>query len=80
MDYESENRQRIMDLERKVDFLLKELKLEEKEKAYMSDFSPLLNEALALVRKGRKIEAIKLYREKTGTSLAEAKAIIDRLG
>ena len=80
MDYESENLQRIMDLERKVDFLLKELQLEEKEKAYKSDFGPLLNEALGLVRKGRKIEAIKLYREKTGTSLTEAKAIIDRLG
>jgi ribosomal protein L7/L12 len=80
VDYESENRQRIMDLERKVEFLLKELKLEEKEKAYIPDISPLMLEALALVRKGRKIEAIKLYREKTGTSLAEAKAIIDRLG
>ncbi|HEV7235410.1 MAG TPA: hypothetical protein VGN15_04455 [Ktedonobacteraceae bacterium] len=80
MDFEMESRQRIMDLERKVEFLLKELKLEEKEKAYIPDISPLLLEALALVRKGRKIDAIKQYREKTGVSLAEAKAIIDKIG
>jgi len=80
MDFEMESRQRIMDLERKVEFLLKELKLEEKEKAYVPDISPLLLEALALVRKGKKIDAIKHYREKTGVSLAEAKAIIDKIG
>nr|HET6904630.1 hypothetical protein [Ktedonobacteraceae bacterium] len=80
MDFETESRQRIMDLERKVEFLLKELKLEEKEKAYVPDISPLLLEALALVRKGKKIDAIKHYREKTGVSLAEAKAIIDKIG
>lgn len=80
MDFETESRQRIMDLERKVEFLLKELKLEEKEKAYVPDISPLLLEALALVRKGKKIDAIKHYREKTGASLAEAKAIIDKIG
>jgi ribosomal protein L7/L12 len=34
---------------------------------------------LALVRQGNKIGAIKLYREKTGVSLAEAKAVIDNM-
>ena len=34
---------------------------------------------LELVRDGRVIEAIKLYREQTGASLAEAKQAIDRL-
>ncbi len=80
MDFDMDSRQRIMDLERKVAFLLKELGLEEKEKAYVPDISPLLLEAHALVRQGRKIEAIKHYREKTGVSLAEAKAIIDKIG
>jgi ribosomal protein L7/L12 len=32
-----------------------------------------------LLLAGRKLEAIKLYREKTGASLAEAKAVIDRM-
>ena len=32
-----------------------------------------------LIREGRTIEAIKLYREQTGVSLAEAKQAIDRL-
>jgi len=72
--------QRIIDLERKVEFLLKELGLEAKANAYVPDTDPASNEMLRLVRNGRKIEAIKLYREKTGVSLAEAKAVIDRLG
>lgn len=33
----------------------------------------------SLARRGRKIEAIKLYREETGLGLAEAKSVIDRL-
>ena len=73
MDFERESRQRIMDLERKVEFLLKELNLEEKEKAYVPDISPLLLEALALVRKGRKIEAIKHYRRKLALALQKLK-------
>lgn len=32
-----------------------------------------------LARNGRKIDAIKLYRERTGSGLAEAKAYIDAL-
>lgn len=32
-----------------------------------------------LVREGRVIDAIKLYREQTGVSLAEAKQAVDRL-
>ena len=33
-----------------------------------------------LLKAGRKIEAIKLYREFTGVGLAEAKDIIERMG
>ncbi len=36
-------------------------------------------EAQALVRAGRNVEAIKLYREHTGVGLAEAKAAMERL-
>jgi succinyl-CoA synthetase alpha subunit len=36
-----------------------------------------VDEAQALLRAGRKIEAIKLVRERTGTGLAEAKNIVD---
>ena len=36
-------------------------------------------EVLDLVRQGRKINAIKVYREQTGVSLKEAKDVIDRL-
>ena len=79
MDFDMENRQRIIDLERKVAFLLKELGLEEKEKAYVPDVSPVTLEVRALVRQGNKIGAIKLYREKTGVSLAEAKAVVDNI-
>jgi ribosomal protein L7/L12 len=37
------------------------------------------DEARRLVAAGRKIEAIKIYREATGTGLAEAKAAVERL-
>jgi ribosomal protein L7/L12 len=36
-------------------------------------------EAAALMKQGKKIEAIKVYREKTGVGLAEAKAAVERL-
>ena len=36
-------------------------------------------EAQVLVRAGRKVEAVKVYREYTGEGLAEAKAAVERL-
>ena len=33
-----------------------------------------------LAQDGKKVQAIKLYRELTGMGLAEAKAVVDRLG
>jgi ribosomal protein L7/L12 len=41
--------------------------------------APLENDIHALVQRGELIEAIKLYRERTGASLLEAKQAIDRL-
>lgn len=40
---------------------------------------PVDAEIRDLARNGRKIEAIKLYREREGCGLAEAKAVIDSL-
>jgi hypothetical protein len=45
--------------------------------AAMTNGVPL--EVLELARAGKKIEAIRIYREATGVSLAEAKEIIDQL-
>lgn len=57
--------------ERKLDALLRHSGV---------DLSALaVREAEALVRAGRKVEAIKAYRELTGTGLAEAKAAVERL-
>lgn len=57
--------------ERKLDALLRHSGV---------DLSTLaVREAEALVRAGRKIEAIKVYRELTGTGLAEAKAAVEQL-
>ncbi len=70
---------RLNRLERKVDFLLRELNLVEREEAALPDFGPVLTEVAELVRQNRKIEAIKLYRELTGVGLKEAKEVVDRL-
>ena len=79
MDSESQLIIRLNRLERKVDFLLRELNLVEKEEATLPDFGPVLTEVADLVRQNRKIEAIKLYRELTGVGLKEAKEVVDRL-
>ncbi|RSD07943.1 ribosomal protein L7/L12 [Amycolatopsis eburnea] len=41
---------------------------------------PGLDEVVALVREGRKIQAIKVYRERTGAGLKDAKDAVERLG
>jgi ribosomal protein L7/L12 len=79
MDSESQIIIRLNRLERKVDFLLRELNLVEKEEATLPDFDPVLSAVAELARQNHKIEAIKLYRELTGVSLKEAKEVVDRL-
>ncbi len=79
MDFETENRNRIIRLERKVDFLLRELGLVEKEEANLLNPDPFLDEVVALVRQGNKIGAIKLYREKMGVDLKTAKDAVEKL-
>jgi Ribosomal protein L7/L12 C-terminal domain len=57
-------------LERKVDLILDHLGI---------DPARLLPPGVAeLIAQGRKIEAIKLYRERTGAGLAEAKTAVER--
>jgi ribosomal protein L7/L12 len=58
-------------LNRKLDMLMKHSGMNVQELAN--------REALVLVKAGQKIEAIKLYREISGASLAEAKAAVDKL-
>jgi len=75
---ESENlallNNRIARLERKVDFILKALKLE-----YREAILPYLQKSADLLRQGQKQAAIDAYCETTGGGLAEAKAAIAEL-
>jgi hypothetical protein len=62
---------RLVRLERKVDALLKQ--------AGIDPTPPVSQEVGDLARQGKKIEAIKLYREQTGAGLAEAKEQVEAL-
>jgi ribosomal protein L7/L12 len=66
---------RVAELERKVEFLLGHLHLEYRDQGY----DPTMAEITELLRRGNKIEAIKIYRERHNVGLAEAKAAIDRI-
>lgn len=59
-------------LERKVDLLLRQLGVAEPE-------TEGLGEVADLVRRGKKIHAIKRYRDLTGAGLKEAKDAVERL-
>ena len=62
--------QRLDRVERKVDLILDNLGI---------NVQPLVIDGVAeLLAAGRKIEAIKLYRERTGMGLKEAKDAVDR--
>ncbi|GIE45481.1 hypothetical protein [Actinoplanes lobatus] len=62
---------RLAAVERKLDLLLAHLNVADPDSAYP--------DVLDHLRNGRKIQAIKAYREHTGATLADAKAAIDRL-
>ena len=70
-----ELRQRVALLERQVAFLMAQLGVE----YYEEPNTGVSPEILDLVRQGRKIEAIKLYRLETGVGLRQAKEFIDSL-
>jgi len=66
---------RVSLLEAKVDFMLKQLKIE-----FVDDTQdPYTAQVSALVAQGKVMDAIKFYREKTGTDLATAKAFVEGL-
>ena len=66
---------RINELEDHVKFLYRRLNIEYVDPNSDPVLAPAVQDAL---RRGNKIEAIKIYREMTGVSLAEAKQAIDR--
>ena len=72
---------RLNRLENRVAFLFQELGLEEKYQIEMAQVTMQsgMDDIIALLRMNRKIEAIKLYRQRTGTGLAEAKDAVDRM-
>ncbi len=70
--------QAVARLERKTDFILKELKLN-----YVDDpnsnVPPELAEIYALVRAGKKLEAIQAYRKQSGADLNTAKLFVEQV-
>jgi ribosomal protein L7/L12 len=66
---------RVRELEDKLEFLYRRLNIDYADPNSDPELAPQVQEAL---RRGNKIEAIKLYRELTGVGLAEAKQAIDR--
>lgn len=60
-------------LEKKVDMIMNHLNLRYDDRAHAS----FEYEVRDLLRQGNKIEAIKRYREQTGTGLAEAKRAVE---
>ncbi|MFI6563837.1 ribosomal protein L7/L12 [Streptomyces sp. NPDC050534] len=62
---------RVARVEHKLDLILDHLGLREPE--------PWSDEVGALLRDGRKIEAIKVYREATGAGLKEAKEAVEKI-
>ncbi|MFD7700785.1 hypothetical protein [Streptomyces caelestis] len=58
-------------IERRLDAVIRHLGIHEE--------VPGRDEILALVRRGKKVRAIKLYRETTGADLVEAKQAVERL-
>jgi len=63
---------RVARIEHKLDLILGHLGLTAPE--------PWSDEVNALVRDGKKIQAIKVYREATGAGLKEAKEAVEKLG
>ncbi|UNZ21818.1 ribosomal protein L7/L12 [Streptomyces sp. 891-h] len=59
-------------VERKLDLVLEHLGLQEHD--------PRLGDVVELLRSGKKLHAIKRYRELTGDGLKEAKEAVERLG
>ncbi len=70
--------QAVARLERKTDFILKQLNLEYVDNPD-SGIPPQFAEVYALLRQGKKLQAIQAYRSKTGAGLNEAKAAVEKM-
>jgi ribosomal protein L7/L12 len=68
-------RQRVSKLEKNVEFLFRKLNLR-----YEPDADEIPVEVHELLLQGKKIDAIKAYREATGASLKSAKEFVESLG
>jgi ribosomal protein L7/L12 len=68
-------RSRVNELEDRLKFLYRRLNIEYADPNSDPSLAPQIQDAL---RRGNKIEAIKIYRELTGVGLAEAKQAIER--
>jgi ribosomal protein L7/L12 len=62
---------RLAAIERKLDLVMRHLGIEDPAAESPDVLGPLMQ--------GRRIEAIKAYREQTGTTLADAKAAVDQI-
>lgn len=71
--FQAQDRQRIARLERKIDLILAHLGIEDRAHALA------LSEVKQLAQAGRKIDAIKAYREATGVGLKEAKDAVEAM-
>jgi len=63
---------RIAEVEDRLKFLYTHMRIE-----YVKDSGAANSQVIELVRSGKKIEAIKVYRETYGVGLAEAKKAVD---
>ncbi len=70
-----ELRQRVAKLERQIAFLMDDLELDYRDEP-SQEVSP---QVLDLVRRGQKIQAIKLFRQETDAGLRDAKEFIESL-
>jgi len=70
--------QAIARLERKTDFILKQLNLEYVDHPEDS-IPPHLIEVYALLKEGKRLQAIQAYRKQTGVGLDEAKTAIESI-
>ena len=72
---------RLSRLENRVAFLFQELGLEEKYQVEMAQvrMQSGMADIVALLRMNKKIEAIKIYRQRTGAGLAEAKNAVEEM-
>jgi ribosomal protein L7/L12 len=68
-------RSQVNELEDRLKFLYRRLNIEYADPNSDPSLAPQIQDAL---RRGNKIEAIKIYRELTGVGLAEAKQAIER--